>query len=205
MTEPADEGGDTAESDLAYVQDKAATLVVGITNFEPMDQNESGEWIGFDADMAKAFAESLGVTWSSRRSSGERARSWSVDGKTIGRRLNAYTNNESRDPDGRGPLRHGVPNAYCNNAQVVVLPAAEAENYPDAASMAEGSSFAVESGSAGGRGLLAIENGFNYTPVIDQATAVLRGELPGRVLPGCHHRQPSWICFGHGGRASRTN
>ena len=49
------------ESDLAYVQDKG-TLVVGITEFEPMDfQNTDGEWIGFDADMAKAFAESLGV------------------------------------------------------------------------------------------------------------------------------------------------
>ena len=52
----------------------------------------------------------------------------------------------------------------------MVLPAAEAENYPDAASMAE-LSFAVESGSAGED--MAIENGFNYTPVIDQATAVL--------------------------------
>ena len=49
------------ESDLAYVQDKG-TLVVGITEFEPMDyQNTDGEWIGFDADMAKAFAKSLGV------------------------------------------------------------------------------------------------------------------------------------------------
>ena len=38
------------------------TLVVGITNFEPMDyKDESGEWIGFDADLAREFAESLGV------------------------------------------------------------------------------------------------------------------------------------------------
>ena len=48
-------------SDVDYVKEKGK-LVVGITEFEPMDyQNESGEWIGFDADMAKAFAESLGV------------------------------------------------------------------------------------------------------------------------------------------------
>lgn len=55
--------GDPAEneSDLAYVKDKG-TLVVGITNFEPMDyQDTNGQWIGFDADMAKAFAASLGV------------------------------------------------------------------------------------------------------------------------------------------------
>lgn len=43
-------------SDVDYVKEKGK-LVVGITEFEPMDyQNESGEWIGFDADMAKAFA-----------------------------------------------------------------------------------------------------------------------------------------------------
>ena len=49
------------ESDLSYVKEKG-TLVVGITDFAPMDyKDENGEWIGFDADMAKAFAESLGV------------------------------------------------------------------------------------------------------------------------------------------------
>ena len=41
-----------AESDMAYVQEKGS-LIVGITEFEPMDyQNEAGEWIGFDADLA---------------------------------------------------------------------------------------------------------------------------------------------------------
>ena len=35
------------------------TLVVGITDFQPMDYQEDGEWVGFDADMARAFAESL--------------------------------------------------------------------------------------------------------------------------------------------------
>ena len=51
-----------ADSDLAYIQDKG-TLVIGITDFEPMDYKDAdGSWIGFDADMAKAFAESLGVT-----------------------------------------------------------------------------------------------------------------------------------------------
>ena len=51
----------TTDSDLEYVKNKG-TLIVGITEFEPMDyQNSDGEWIGFDADLAKAFAESLGV------------------------------------------------------------------------------------------------------------------------------------------------
>lgn len=48
-------------SDKQYVLDKGV-LVVGITDFAPMDyKDENGEWIGFDADVAKAFAASLGV------------------------------------------------------------------------------------------------------------------------------------------------
>ncbi|MBQ3457607.1 MAG: transporter substrate-binding domain-containing protein, partial [Synergistaceae bacterium] len=50
-----------AQTDSEYVKEKGV-LVVGITDFKPMDyKNEKGEWIGFDADLAKAFAESLGV------------------------------------------------------------------------------------------------------------------------------------------------
>ena len=47
---------------MDYVKEKG-TLVVGMTDFAPMDYKAEGsdEWIGFDADMAKAFAESLGV------------------------------------------------------------------------------------------------------------------------------------------------
>ncbi|MDY4105242.1 MAG: transporter substrate-binding domain-containing protein, partial [Oscillospiraceae bacterium] len=52
---------DTVQTDMEYVKEKGV-LVVGITDFAPMDyKDESGEWIGFDADMAKAFADSLGV------------------------------------------------------------------------------------------------------------------------------------------------
>ena len=60
QSEPAADSS-AADSDLAYVQANGK-LVVGITDFEPMDYlDANGEWIGFDADMAKAFAESIGV------------------------------------------------------------------------------------------------------------------------------------------------
>lgn len=48
------------ESDLDYVRSKGA-LVVGITDYVPMDYQEGGEWTGFDAELARAFAESIGV------------------------------------------------------------------------------------------------------------------------------------------------
>ena len=48
----------SADSDLEYVKSQGK-LVVGITDFAPMDyQDADGSWIGFDADLAKAFAES---------------------------------------------------------------------------------------------------------------------------------------------------
>ena len=152
-----------AESDLAYVQDKG-TLIVGITNFEPMDyQNENGEWIGCDADLAKAFAESLGVEVQFQEIEWDN-KVFELDGKTI----DVVWNGMTLTDEVLSAME--CSNAYCNNAQVVILPADIAEDYPDAASMAD-LQFAVESGSAGET--MAIENGFNYTPVVDQATAVL--------------------------------
>ena len=170
-TEPAGEetlaGEETApaegDSDLAYVKEKG-TLVVGITNFEPMDyQDENGEWIGFDADLAKAFAEYLGVEVQFQEIEWE-SKIMELDGKTIDVVWNGMTLTDEV------LAAMECSNAYCNNAQVVILPADVAEQYLDTASMAE-LNFAVESGSAGED--MAIENGFTYTPVVDQATAVL--------------------------------
>ena len=51
------------QTDSEYVKEKGK-LVIGITDYAPMDYEKtkgSGEWIGFDADMAKAFAKELGV------------------------------------------------------------------------------------------------------------------------------------------------
>ena len=152
-----------ADSDMAYVQDKG-TLVVGITNFEPMDyQDANGEWIGFDADLARAFAESLGVEVQFQEIEWE-SKVFELDGKTIDVVWNGMTLTDEV------LASMECSNAYCNNAQVVILPADIAVEYPDAASMAD-LQFAVESGSAGED--MAIENGFAYTPVVDQATAVL--------------------------------
>ena len=49
--------------DWAYIQAKG-TLVIGITDYKPMDYKETGndEWVGFDADYARAVCEKLGVT-----------------------------------------------------------------------------------------------------------------------------------------------
>lgn len=150
-------------TDLDYVKDKG-TLVVGITDFAPMDyQNEQGEWIGFDADMAKLFAEKLGVKvefteieWGNK--------ALELSGKTIDVVWNGMTlTNEVKES-----MDCSV--AYCNNAQMVIVPADKADQYTTAESC-KGLKFAVEGGSAGKD--MAVVNGYTYTEVLDQATALM--------------------------------
>ena len=162
IKEPA-EPADAQADDLAYIQGKGK-LVVGITEFEPMDyQSADGEWIGFDADMAKAFAESLGVDiefqiieWDNKV--------MELEGKTIDCVWNGMT------------LTDEVTSAmectggYFNNAQVVIVPKDKAAELKTAEDVKD-FSFAVEAGSAGKAEVEAL--GYSFTEVTDQATALL--------------------------------
>lgn len=159
----ADASDANEDSDLAYVQDKG-TLLVGITDFEPMDyKDESGEWIGFDADLAKAFAESIGVevefveiTWDNKE--------LELDGMTI----DCVWNGMTLTDEVLSAME--CSNAYCDNAQVVVVNADVADQYQTVESLAD-LSFAVEVGSAGKNEVDAL--GYNYTEVNSQADALM--------------------------------
>ena len=49
------------KSDLKRIE-KNEKIVIGVTVYEPMDYlDENGDWVGFDAELAKMFADSLGV------------------------------------------------------------------------------------------------------------------------------------------------
>ena len=156
-------GSDSDKTDLEYVKDKG-TLVVGITDFEPMDyKDEDGEWIGFDADMAKAFAESLGVKvefmeidWDNKI--------MEVEGKTIDCVWNGMTLTDE--------VKSGMDcsNPYCENAQVVVIPADKADKYNTKESLSD-LTFAVEAGSAGEEEAEALD--LETTPVKTQADALM--------------------------------
>lgn len=136
---------DSAEtsSDLQYIQDKG-TLVVGITDFAPMDYKEnkdSEDWIGFDADMAKAFADSLGVNVEFKEINWD-YKITELDNKGIDCVWNGMTLNDE--------VKAGmaVSNAYCKNAQVVVVKKDVADKYQTVDSIKD-LQFAVEAGSAG--------------------------------------------------------
>lgn len=157
------DGGSSDESDLAYVQDKG-TLVVGITDFEPMDyKDDDGNWIGFDADMAKAFAESLGVEAEFVEID------W--DNKTLeleNQSIDCVWNGMTLTKEVTSAME--CSNAYCNNAQIVIVPADKADQYQDVDSLSD-LTFAVEAGSAGEEEVNALE--LNYTPVKTQADALM--------------------------------
>lgn len=162
--ETDNESEDTAsESDLEYVKDKG-TLVVGITEFEPMDyKDDNGDWIGFDADMAKAFAENLGVEvefveidWDNKI--------MELDGKTIDCVWNGMTLTDEVTSSME------CSKAYCNNAQIVIVPADVADKYQDTDSLSD-LSFAVEAGSAGEEQVSNL--GLNFTPVKAQSDALM--------------------------------
>ncbi len=151
------------ESDLSYVQGKGK-LVVGITDFEPMDyQDENGNWIGFDAELAAAFAASLGlevefveIDW---------------DNKVLelkSKNIDCVWNGMTLTDEVKSAM--SCSNAYMNNAQVVVVPVSVADKYQDVESLA-GLTFAVEAGSAGEAVVTAL--GLNVTPVTAQADALM--------------------------------
>ncbi|MDY2841216.1 MAG: transporter substrate-binding domain-containing protein [Candidatus Borkfalkiaceae bacterium] len=149
-------------SDLKRVQD-ANKLVVGVTVYQPMDyiDDESGEWTGFDADLAKSFAESLGVncqiviiTWSEKVAE--------LDSKQIDLVWNGMT---ASDELGK-QIDFSV--SYAKNAQVAVVKSGSAITTKDQIKNAK---IVVEAGSAGAT--VAQEIGAtNVTPLTAQIDAL---------------------------------
>ena len=154
----------TAASDYEELQVKG-TMVVGITDFAPMDyRDDNGEWTGFDAELARMVASQLGlecefieIDWDNKI--------LELESKSIDCVWNGMT------------LTDEVLNAmectapYLVNAQVVVMKSDKVADYADVDAMKD-LAVAVESGSAGDE--TATNNGFtNVTKVTAQADALM--------------------------------
>ncbi len=158
----ADNETTAADSDLAYIKDKG-TLIVGITDYAPMDfKDENGEWTGFDAEFARLAGESLGVAvefieidWDNKF--------LELKGKTIDCIWNGMTITDE------ALANAAVSNPYVKNAQVVVMAADKLADYATVESLAD-LQFAAEAGSAGEAAIN--ENGLNCTSVLTQADAL---------------------------------
>ncbi len=148
-------------TDLEYVKDKGE-LVVGITEFKPMDYQENDEWVGFDADLAKLFAKSLDVdvkfkviNWDYKIDE--------LNDKGIDCVWNGMTINDAV----KAAMSTSKP--YCKNAQVVVVKSDVADKYKTADDV-KALKFAVESGSAGEEQAVAL--GVEYVAAEAQSDAL---------------------------------
>lgn len=156
--------GSSSGSDVDYIK-KKGSLIVGITDFAPMDYKEDGsdEWIGFDADLAREVGKDLGVEvkfveidWDNKI--------LELDNKSIDVVWNGMTLTDEVTKS------MACTNAYLNNAQVVVVPEDKADKYQTVDSLKD-LSFAVEAGSAGEEA--AKENKLNYTSMSSQADTLM--------------------------------
>lgn len=139
----ASNGDTTAAADADDVAKitGAGKIVVGITDYEPMDYKDGEKWVGFDAELVEAVAEKLGVevefveiNWDNKfieLNSGTIDVIW--NGMTVDDQVKANCD---------------VSKSYATNSQVVVMNKADLDKYPDADSMKD-ITIAVEKGSAG--------------------------------------------------------
>lgn len=127
------------KSDVDRVKDNGK-LVVGVTVYEPMDYiNSDGEWVGFDADLANAFAQELGVscqiviiTWSNKVAE--------LNSKQIDLVWNGMTASDDLGKE----IDFSV--SYAKNAQVAVV---KKDSKISSKEEIKAAKIAVEAGSAG--------------------------------------------------------
>lgn len=157
------------ESDTAYIQEKG-TLLVGVTEFAPMDFREDGQWSGFDARLASDFARELGVTPEFVEIDWDKKEELLEDG-TIDCVWNGMTMTEE--------LRQKIDcsSPYLSNAQVIVMSDKNIGNY-GSQEECQHLLFAVEAGSTGEELLNQMK--YRYTAYNTQKEA-LQSVVDGRA------------------------
>lgn len=159
--DPVAAGPKQGQSDLEYVQSKG-TLVIGITDFAPMDYRDGDAWTGFDADLACAFAESIGVTAELVEIDWDEKTELLENGE-----IDCIWNGMTMTQELQETISCSEP--YLSNAQVVVLRSDETEQY-DTVESCQHLLFAVEAGSVG-ESLLG-EMKYRYTAYPSQMEAL---------------------------------
>ena len=152
-------------SDLAAIK-KAGKIVVGITEYAPMDfKDENGNWTGFDAEFAQLFAKELGVECEFFVIADWSKKFYELETKNIDAVWNGMTITEE------AKTNSSVSDPYVVNAQVLVMKADVVANYADAASLKD-LKVAVENGSAG-QDAAAAAGVTDLILVADQAAALM--------------------------------
>lgn len=131
-------------ADLDKVKD-ANKIVVGITDYEPIDYKVKGsdEWVGFDADLVRAVADKMGIkvefvviNWDNKFIE--------LNSGTIDCIWNGMTVSDSVKKN------CDISDAYAGNSQVVVMKKDALSKYKDKDAVKSANlTIAVEKGSAG--------------------------------------------------------
>ena len=155
-------GKDT--DDWAYIKNNKK-LIIGITEYEPMNYYENGKLIGFDTEFAEAVCAKLGVTpefiiinWDTKETE--------LAAKKIDCIWNGLTITEDRKKN------IAFSDAYLKNEQVVVIRAADSSLYTSAASLS-GKTVVAETESAGESAIESDLKDSNYVAVDAQSKALL--------------------------------
>ena len=128
------------KTDLEKIKEKGK-IVIGITDYEPMNYKVDGEWTGFDTEFAKLFAKELGVEaefveiiWSEKYDV--------LDKGKIDCIWNAMTIMPNYQVD------YSVSDPYLQCGQILVMKADVVGNYDNVYEIRK-MRFVVEKGSAG--------------------------------------------------------
>ncbi len=134
--------GSDNSKDVEYIKEKG-TLIVGVTDYAPMDyqETEGGEWIGFDADMAKLLGQELGVKVEFVEIDWEQKIT-----ELKSKKIDVIWNGMTVSDDLAKSMDFSY--SYSTNSQVAVVKSANAGKYTTLDSM-KGAKIVVESASAG--------------------------------------------------------
>lgn len=160
----------TEKTDAQYIKDKG-TLVVGYTEFAPMNyKNDNGELIGFETDFAKAVAAELGlevkfqlIEWASKETE--------LKSKNIDCIWNGMTVDDER------LQTMSISTPYMSNKQVLVVKADKADAYKGLTVLPAGTKVVAEQKSAGETVITETNKDFfadvEYTALTDQAATLM--------------------------------
>lgn len=122
------------------VVEPGSKIVVGITDYAPMDYLEDGKWVGFDAELAQTVFTNLGYTVEFKEID------WDTKIVTLNAgNIDCIWNGMTVTDELLNNLL--LTNAYLKNIQVAVTKVENLTNYTTSASLV-GKKVAVESGSA---------------------------------------------------------
>lgn len=154
-----------SKDDVSYVK-KQGKLVIGVTDYAPYDyQDESGKWIGFDADMARLVGEELGVETEFVEISWD-AKITELKSKKIDLIWNGMTVTDELK------AKMDFSYSYARNSQVAVIKKSNAGTYTDIESI-KGAKVVAESGSAGETAAKENFGEANFTGMESQVKALM--------------------------------